>query len=150
MRFTNLSIKYGTLTEEERFCINEHIIHTIKMLDALPLPEEFRGVPGIATHHHENLLGSGYPRGLNKQQLSIPDRILAIADIFEALTASDRPYKRAKTLSEAIDILAEMVSHGKLDSDIFTLFIKERIYLDYANKYLDPYQIDIVDLERYL
>ncbi|WP_318450842.1 HD-GYP domain-containing protein [Photobacterium leiognathi] len=146
----NLSIKYGTLTEEERFCINEHIIHTIKMLDALPLPEEFRGLPNIATHHHENLLGSGYPRGLNKQQLSIPDRILAIADIFEALTASDRPYKRAKTLSEAIDILAEMVSHGKLDSDIFTLFIKERIYLDYANKYLDPYQIDIVDLERYL
>ncbi|WP_318447686.1 HD-GYP domain-containing protein [Photobacterium leiognathi] len=146
----NLSIKNGTLTEEERFCINEHIIHTIKMLDALPLPQEFKGLPDIATHHHENLLGSGYPRGLNEYQLSIPDRILAIADVFEALTASDRPYKRAKTLSEAIDILAEMVSHGKLDSDIFTLFIKERIYLDYANKYLDPYQIDIVDLERYL
>ncbi len=146
----NLSISRGTLTEEERFKINEHIIMTIKMLEQLPFTENLKRVPEYACGHHETMIGNGYPRRLSKRDLSIPARIMAIADIFEALTACDRPYKKAKTLSESIKIMSFMRNDGHIDPDIFALFLKEGIYKKYAEKYLDKSQIDDVDISKYL
>lgn len=146
----NLSIERGTLTEEERFKIREHIIQTVVLLNALPFPRELRRVPEYAGAHHEALDGSGYPRGLSKDDLSLPARIIAIADIFEALTASDRPYKKAKTLSQAIDILYVLKKGGQIDPDLFDLFLRSGVYLRYAERYLAPGQIDRVDVGRYL
>ncbi len=146
----NLSISRGTLTAEDRFKINEHMISTIKMLESLPLPEELKNVPRYASTHHETMRGSGYPRKLPGEQLSIPERILAVADVFEALTASDRPYKKAKPISVAIDILHKMVEDDHIDRDCFELFVREKVYLAYANQFLDPSQIDDVDESKYL
>lgn len=146
----NLSIGYGTLSDEERFKINEHIIQTIIMLDRLPLPRHLRRVPEYAGTHHETLTGSGYPRGLTQLELSIPARIMAVADIFEALTASDRPYKKAKTLSEAIAILAGFARRRHIDPDVFALFLSAGVYRRYAERFLDPDQIDEVDIAPYL
>jgi HD-GYP domain-containing protein (c-di-GMP phosphodiesterase class II) len=146
----NLSISRGTLTTEDRFKINEHMISTIKMLESLPFPEELKNVPRYASTHHETMRGSGYPRKLPGEQLSIPERILAIADIFEALTASDRPYKKAKPVSVALDILYQMALDDHVDRDCFELFIREKVYLQYAREFLDPAQLDEVDLGQYL
>ncbi|UTF60593.1 HD domain-containing phosphohydrolase [Gilvimarinus sp. DA14] len=146
----NLSIRYGTLTAEDRFKINEHIIATIKMLDGLPFPPELANVPRYASTHHESMDGGGYPRGLSAKDLSIPDRILVVADIFEALTAGDRPYKKAKTLSEAIAILAKMADKGHVDKEIFHLLLKSGAYLQYAQQFLLQSQLDNVDVEQYL
>ena len=118
----NLSISRGTLTAEDRFKINEHMISTIKMLESLPFPDELKNVPRYASTHHETMRGSGYPRKLHGAELSIPERILAIADIFEALTASDRPYKKAKPVSVAIDIMHTMAMENHIDRDCFELF----------------------------
>jgi len=146
----NLSIGRGTLTAEDRFIINEHIISTIKMLEALPLPPELSRVPRYASTHHETLKGTGYPRKLSAEQLSVPERVMVVADIFEALTADDRPYKKAKPVSVAIDILHKMALDRHVDIDIFELLLTSGIYLEYANKYLDKKQIDSVDIEKYL
>lgn len=146
----NLSVSRGTLTEEDRFKINEHMISTIKMLESLPFPEELKNVPRYASTHHETLKGTGYPRKLPGVQLSIPERILAIADIFEALTASDRPYKKAKPVSEAIEILYRMVQDKHIDKDCFELFIRDKVYLRYAQAFLPASQLDAVSVERYL
>lgn len=146
----NLKIERGTLTTEDRFKINEHIISTIRMLDALPFPEELSRVPRYASTHHEKMDGTGYPRKLSKDQLSIPERIMVLADIFEALTAADRPYKKAKTVSEAIDIMAKMVADEHIDADVFALFLTTETYKVYAEKFLAPEQIDEVDVARYL
>ncbi|MCL1139396.1 HD domain-containing phosphohydrolase [Shewanella pneumatophori] len=146
----NLSISRGTLTAEDRFKINEHITSTIKMLENLPFPPELARVPRYASTHHETLKGTGYPRKLSAEDLSIPERILVIADIFEALTAADRPYKKAKPLSVAIDILYKMALDEHLDMDLFKLFLSSGIYLEYANKFLDPAQINDVDIAKYL
>lgn len=146
----NLKIKRGTLTDEDRFKINEHIISTIKMLDNLPLPKELKRVPRYASTHHERVDGQGYPRGLTADDLSIPERIMVIADIFEALTAADRPYKAAKPISVAIDILHTMVEDNHIDQEVFELFLKSGTYLDYAKRFLAPEQIDTVDISRYL
>ncbi|ACM93701.1 methyl-accepting chemotaxis protein [Nautilia profundicola AmH] len=146
----NLSIKKGTLTKEEFFKIQEHAMMTIKMLEQLPFPDYLKNVPIYAGAHHEKLNGKGYPRKLTEKDLPIPARIMAIADIFEALTASDRPYKHPKKLSEAIDILADMVKKGELDKDLFLLFLTSGIYLEYAKKYLKPEQIDDVDVNAYV
>lgn len=146
----NLCIRYGTLTAEERYKINEHIIQTIVMLDQIPLPRQLRRVPEYAGTHHETLTGSGYPRGLAAEELSIPARIMAIADIFEALTAGDRPYKRAKTLSESITILARMRDERHIDPDLFELFLRSGVYRRYAEHFLLPEQIDEVDIEAWL
>ncbi len=146
----NLSISRGTLTAEDRFKINEHMISTIKMLEGLPFPEELKNVPRYASTHHETMKGSGYPRKLPGDQLSIPERILAVADVFEALTAADRPYKKAKTVSVAIDILHQMVLDQHLDKDCFELFIRSKVYLRYAEQYLNDEQIDEVVEENYL
>ncbi|QSX34423.1 transporter substrate-binding domain-containing protein [Shewanella avicenniae] len=146
----NLMIERGTLTAEDRFKINEHIISTIQMLDNLPFPADMAKVPRYASTHHETLDGRGYPRKLMAEQLSIPERIMVLADIFEALTASDRPYKKAKTVSGSIKILYQMVKDGHVDADVFKLFLSSGIYLEYARRYLDPSQIDLVDIERYM
>jgi HD-GYP domain-containing protein (c-di-GMP phosphodiesterase class II)/ABC-type amino acid transport substrate-binding protein len=146
----NLSVSRGTLTEEDRFKINEHMISTIKMLESLPFPEELKNVPRYASTHHETMRGTGYPRKLPGDALSIPERILAIADIFEALTASDRPYKKAKSVSEAIEILHKMVLDDHIDRDCFELFLRDKVFLQYAREFLPRSQIDNVDIRKYL
>ncbi len=146
----NLSISRGTLTAEDRFKINEHMISGIKILEALPFPEELSKVPRYATSHHETLKGTGYPRKLSADQLSVPERILVIADIFEALTAADRPYKKAKPLSVAVDIMYKMALDEHVDMELFILFLESGTYLEYARKFLPDGQIDTVDLRKYL
>ncbi|MGB0669954.1 MAG: HD domain-containing phosphohydrolase [Rhodospirillales bacterium] len=141
----NLSIRRGTLTDEERFKINDHIIQTIVMLESLPWPDDLKRVPEYAGGHHEKLDGTGYPRGLTKEQMSVPARIMAVADVFEALTASDRPYKQGKTLSEAMKIMGFMVKDKHIDPDLFRLFVKSGAYKRYAADFLKPEQIDDVD-----
>jgi len=144
----NLTIEKGTLTAEEREVINNHIVATIKMLEALPFPKHLQNVPEYAGGHHEKMDGTGYPRGLKREQMSVQARIMAIADIFEALTAKDRPYKEGKKLSESLRILGFLKKDNHIDPDLFDIFIKERIYEKYAAQYLDPAQVDEVDLNR--
>ncbi|MBF0459935.1 MAG: HD domain-containing protein [Magnetococcales bacterium] len=144
----NLNIAKGTITPEERTIINNHIVVTIKMLDGIPFPKHLKHVPEIAGGHHEQMNGKGYPKGLTGDQMSIQARIMAIADVFEALTARDRPYKKGKTLSESLKILGFMKNDGHIDPDLFKLFIDKRIYLEYAQDYLEPEQIDTIDLNK--
>ncbi len=146
----NLSIGRGTLTDEERFKINEHIIQTIIMLEALPFPRTMARVPEIAGAHHETMTGTGYPRRLTRDDMSVQARILAVSDIFEALTASDRPYKSAKTLSQSIAIMSRMRDDQHIDADIFDLFLVSGIYLTYARRFLKPEQIDTVEVRLHL
>jgi hypothetical protein len=139
----NLSITHGTLTEEERNIINNHVLVTQRILSQLPFPKKLRHVADYAAAHHEKIDGTGYPLGLKGEQLSLQSRIIALADIFEALTAKDRPYKKGKSLSEALKIMEDMARNQHIDNDLFELFIKEKIYADYAKKELEPHQIDI-------
>ena len=141
----NLTIKSGTLTPEERQMVNHHIVVTIEMLESLPYPPGLRRIPEYAGGHHERMDGRGYPRGLRREQLSIPARMMGIVDIFEALTSADRPYKKAKTLSETLQILGNMKLNQHIDPDLFDVFIREKVYLQYAHLYLQPEQIDEVD-----
>ncbi|MGY2293008.1 HD domain-containing phosphohydrolase [Pseudomonas sp. SDO528_S397] len=146
----NLCIGRGTLTEEERYKINEHIIQTINMLEKLPFPRHLHQVPEIAGGHHEKMDGTGYPKRLSRDQMSWPARMMGIADIFEALTAVDRPYKKGKKLSEAIKIMGFMKKDQHIDPDIFNLFLRSGIYLQYAQRYLPEALIDAVDIQPYL
>ncbi|WP_447734241.1 HD domain-containing phosphohydrolase [Pseudomonas shirazensis] len=146
----NLSIRRGTLTDEERFKINEHIVQTIIMLNTLPLPSHLKRVPQIAGNHHEKMDGSGYPRGLKKDDMSIAERVMAIADIFEALSAADRPYKAAKTLSESVKILGFMARDQHIDPGLFRLFLSSGVYREYGERFLRSDQLDDVDIEPYL
>jgi HD-GYP domain-containing protein (c-di-GMP phosphodiesterase class II) len=141
----NLNIPYGTLTPAERKIINHHIEATINMLEALPWPKHLKNVPEYAGGHHERMDGKGYPKGLTREQMSIQARIMGIADIFEALTAKDRPYKPGKTLSESLDILGKFKLNGHIDPDLFDVFVREKIYLKYARQFLDAVQVDSVD-----
>jgi HD-GYP domain-containing protein (c-di-GMP phosphodiesterase class II) len=145
---TNLCIPRGTLTPEERFKINDHIIQTINMLGNLPFPRELSRVPDWAGNHHERLDGNGYPRRLDATDLSIPERIMAIADIFEALTATDRPYMRPKTMSTALGIMAKMRDDGHLCPELFTLFLESGVWREYGEKHLKPEQMDDVDITK--
>lgn len=146
----NLSIPRGTLTPEDRYKINEHMTHGITMLERMPFPKSLRRVPEYAGTHHETLKGTGYPRKLGAADLSVPARIMMIADIFEALTATDRPYKKPKPLSEALHILHTLKRKGHIDADVFDLFLTSGVYLRYASKYLAAPQIDAIDIQRYL
>lgn len=146
----NLCISRGTLTAEERFIINDHIVQTIIMLGGLPYPEHLKRIPEIAGSHHETMIGTGYPRKLKREEMSIPARIMAIADIFEALTAADRPYKAPKTLSESIRIMSFMKKDQHIDPDLFDLFLRSGVYEVYARRFLLPEQIDDVDIDAYL
>ncbi len=141
----NLTIRRGTLTAAERQIINHHIEVTIEMLEALPWPKHLKNVPEYAGGHHERMDGKGYPRGLTREQMSVQARCMGIADIFEALTAKDRPYKPGKTLSESLTILGRMKLDGHVDPDLFDIFIWDKVYLKYAKQFLDPEQIDDVD-----
>jgi hypothetical protein len=141
----NLNIARGTLTSEEREVINNHIVVTIHMLDSLPYPNGLKRVPEYAGGHHERMDGRGYPKGLTREQMSVPARVMGIADIFEALTSKDRPYKKAKTLSESLQILGKMKVEHHIDPDLFDIFVREKIYLKYAQQFLEPEQIDDVD-----
>jgi hypothetical protein len=146
----NLCIERGTLSEEERFIISAHMIQTIKMLEELPFPKHLRSVPEIAGGHHEKMDGTGYPRRLKKEEMSIQARIMAVADIFEALTAIDRPYKKGKTLSESIKIMDKMRKEQHIDSDLFDMFLSTGVYMNYAKKYMKPYQIDEIDVKQFI
>ena len=141
----NLTIQSGTLTAEEREIINHHIVLTIRMLENLPWPKYLQHVPEYAGGHHERMDGRGYPRGLTREQMPVQARIMGIADIFEALTAVDRPYKRGKTLTESLHILGRFKMDNHIDPDLFDVFIHEKVYLEYAKQFLDPAQIDEVD-----
>ncbi|OGA13664.1 MAG: phosphohydrolase [Betaproteobacteria bacterium RIFCSPLOWO2_02_FULL_63_19] len=141
----NLTIARGTLTANEREIINHHIVATIKMLEALPWPKHLRNVSEYAGGHHERMDGKGYPRGLMKEQMSVQARIMGIADIFEALTAKDRPYKHGKTLSESLKILGQFSLNGHIDPELFDIFVRRKVYLRYAEEFLDKRQIDAVD-----
>ncbi len=146
----NLCIARGTLTDEERYKINDHVIQTVTMLGQLPFPRHLERVPEYAGGHHEKMDGTGYPRKLTKAEMSIQARIMAIADIFEALTACDRPYKKAKKLSESVRILSFMKKDRHIDPDLFDLFLESGVYRKYAEKFLMPEQIDEVDVAQYL
>ena len=141
----NLTIRAGTLTEEERKVINHHIVATIRMLEALPWPKHLTNVPEYAGGHHERMDGKGYPRGLTREQMSVQARCMGIADIFEALTAKDRPYKKGKTLSESLEILGRMKENQHVDADLFDIFVRRKVYRRYAEMFLDREQIDEVD-----
>lgn len=138
----NLSIFRGTLTPEERHIINNHINVTISMLEAIKFPKHLQNVVEIAGGHHERMDGKGYPKGLSREEMSIQARAMAIADVFEALTAKDRPYKAGKKLSEALFILKQMKEEQHIDPDLYDAFIEQKIYKKYAEKFLDDFQID--------
>jgi HD-GYP domain-containing protein (c-di-GMP phosphodiesterase class II) len=144
----NLTIRAGTLTDEERKIINHHIVATIRMLEALPWPRHLKNVPEYAGGHHERMDGKGYPKGLTREQMSVQARCMGIADIFEALTAKDRPYKKGKTLSESLEILGRMKLNGHLDPDLFDIFVRRKVYRRYAEMFLDADQVDAVDESR--
>lgn len=144
----NLSIARGTLTPEERQIINRHMDITVDMLESLPFPKHLQRVPEFACGHHEKMDGTGYPRGLKKDQMSVPARMMAIADIFEALTASDRPYKDGKPLSECLAIMGRMRENQHIDPDLFDIFIDQKVYLQYAEQFLKPGQLDEIDHSR--
>ncbi len=146
----NLSVSRGTLSAEERYKINDHMTQTIMMLEKLPYPKHLRDVPKIAGGHHETMDGKGYPKRLTREDMSLTARMMAIADIFEALTASDRPYKKAKSLSEAIRIMSFMRNDNHIDPDLFELFLTSGIYKKYGEQFLGAEQIDDVDISTYL
>ena len=146
----NLEIPKGTINKEEREKINEHIVITIDMLKAIHFPKELAKVVEYAGAHHERVDGQGYPNGLTGAEMSIPAKIMAIADIFEALTASDRPYKEPKKLSEVLSIMKDMKNNGHIDPDLYHVFIENEVYKEYAEQYISPSQIDDVRPEDYL
>ncbi len=146
----NLSVSRGTLTEKERRIINAHMVHTVNILNALPFPPQLRRVPEYATGHHEKMDGTGYPRGIYAGDMSIPARIMAVADIFEALTAVDRPYKQPKKLSEVMTIMGKMKEQHHVDPEVFDLFISSGVYRRYAEQHLPPELVDAVDEQKLL
>lgn len=144
----NLTVRAGTLTREEREIVNHHIIATLKMLEPLPWPKHLERVPEFAGGHHERVDGSGYPKGLKREQMSVQARAMGIADIFEALTAKDRPYKKGMSLAQALEVLGKMSADGHIDPDLFEVFLRAKVYRRYAEQFLDPGQIDAVDESR--
>nr|WP_315496122.1 HD domain-containing phosphohydrolase [uncultured Rhodoferax sp.] len=146
----NLTIRAGTLTAGERDTINYHIVATIKMLEQLPWPKHLKNVPEYAGGHHERMDGKGYPKGLTREQMSVQARVMGIADIFEALTARDRPYKQGMKLSQAMGIMHKFRTGGHIDPDLFDIFVQEQVYLRYAEQFLDPWQIDDVNPQAWV
>ena len=141
----NLTIRAGTLTQKERDTINYHIVATIKMLEQLPWPTHLKNVPEYAGGHHERMDGKGYPKGLTREQMSLQARMMGIADIFEALTAKDRPYKVGMKLSQAMGIMANFRKNGHIDPELFEVFVRNQVYRKYADQFLDSSQIDVVE-----
>ncbi len=146
----NLTIRAGTLTAGERDIINYHIVATIKMLEQLPWPKHLKNVPEYAGGHHERMDGKGYPKGLTRAQMSVQARVMGLADIFEALTARDRPYKQGMKLSQAMGIMHKFSTGGHIDPDLFDIFVQSQVYLRYAEQFLDPWQIDEVNPQAWV
>ncbi|MBM7454810.1 HD-GYP domain-containing protein (c-di-GMP phosphodiesterase class II) [Oceanisphaera litoralis] len=146
----NLSIARGTLTPEERYTINAHMVHTLIMLSELHYPDHLSDVPMLAAGHHERMDGRGYPRSLKAGELPLQARMMALADVFEALTAADRPYKQPKRLSEALTIMAAMVRKQHLDPGLFRFFVEQELYLQYGHRFLAPGQLDPVNKQQIL
>lgn len=144
----HLTINKGTLTAEERDIINHHIVATIRMLESLPYPKHLKRIPEFAGGHHERMDGKGYPKGLKREQMSVQARVMGIADVFEALTAGDRPYKKAMPLSQALTILGKMKLDGHIDPDLFDIFINQGVYMAYAERFLPSDQIDAIDVTK--
>lgn len=144
----NLSIRRGTLNDDERQIMNDHMVHTLAMLNQLPFPKHLRRIPEYAGGHHEKMNGQGYPLGLTREDMSIPARMMGIADVFEALTAPERSYKAPMPLSQALTIMGRMVEDEHLDGELFELFIDEKVYLEYARMHLAEQQIDRVDVSK--
>ncbi len=142
----NLCVERGTLNPQERSIIEHHVVATIRMLEQLPFPENLKNVPEYAAGHHERVDGKGYPNGLTREEMSVPARAMAIADVFEALSAADRPYKEAKPLSQCLELMGRMCQEGHIDPDLFEIFISEGVYRQYAERYMAPEQIDAVDV----
>jgi response regulator RpfG family c-di-GMP phosphodiesterase len=140
-----LSIRRGTLTSEEREIINRHIDVTVMMLEKLPYPKHLARIPEFAGGHHERMDGKGRPKGLKRHEMSLQARIMGCAEVFEALTAKDRPYKKGKTLSESLKIMGTMAEEQHIDQEVFTLLIDSGVFQDYANSYVDPSQFDEID-----
>ncbi len=143
----NLKVKKGSLTESEREIINNHATVSIKILEQLKLPKKYKKIPQISGSHHEKLNGLGYPKGLKGDEICFEARILAISDIFEALTSSDRPYKKPNSISKAMNILFSMAKNGELDKELVKFFYTSKLYLQYAKKYLKKEQIDEVNID---
>ena len=139
----NLTIRSGTLTQAERDIINHHIVATNRMLETLPWPRHLKNVPEYAGGHHERMDGRGYPKGLTREQMSLQARMIGVADVFEALTAADRPYKSGMSLSQALDIMVKMRNGGHIDPDLFDVFVSQGVPQRYAREFLDPAQIDV-------
>jgi HD-GYP domain-containing protein (c-di-GMP phosphodiesterase class II) len=133
----NLTIRAGTLTADERETINHHIVATIKMLEQLPWPSNLKNVTEYAGGHHERMDGKGYPKGLKREDMSWQARMMGIADIFEALTANDRPYKKAMPLEQALGIMDNFVKNGHIDPDLYNVFVQKRVYEQYAQRFLE-------------
>ncbi len=144
----NLIIQRGTLTARERQIINDHMKVTVEMLESMPFPKHLKNVPEFACGHHEKMDGTGYPKGLKRDQMSTQARIMAVADVFEALTSNDRPYKEPKTLSETLKIMGYMKLDNHLDPDLFDVFIQKKVYLEFADKFLEKSQIDEIDIAK--
>ncbi len=145
----NLCIQKGSLTDKERNIIENHAGITLKILNELPFPAKLANVPEFASSHHEKLDGSGYPRGLSEKELSLQSRIMAIADVFEALTAKDRPYKEPMKLSQAVGIMEFMKQDKHIDADIYDLFLESRLFYKYAKKQIAPEQIDELEIGNF-
>jgi HD-GYP domain-containing protein (c-di-GMP phosphodiesterase class II) len=139
----NLKISRGTLTDSERHIIQNHVVMTIKMLKQIPYPKYLKEVPEIAGKHHERIDGKGYPLGLTGDQMSLRAKILAVADIFEALTAPDRPYKDVMRLSRALSIMDNLAKEGHIDKDVWKIFLLKKVYLEYGRDHLKPDQLDV-------
>lgn len=140
----NLSIRRGTLTAKERDIINYHIVATNRMLEQVPWPKHLRNVPEFAGGHHERMDGRGYPKGLMRHEMSLQARMLGIADIFEALTAVDRPYKPGMKVSKALEIMVRFKKNGHIDPDLFDVFMNKAVYRRYAERFLSAEQMDVV------
>ena len=145
-----LSISRGTLSQKDRKIMEDHVVLTYDLLNKLPYPDHLKKVPFYAGCHHEKINGKGYPNGYSGDKLPLQARIIAIADVFEGLTAPDRPYKEGYKLSKALTILKYMVDDGEIDKDLFNLFITKKLYLKYANELIDSNQIDTINEKDFL
>ena len=140
---SNLKTFRGTLNPEERKIMENHVKSTIRLLSSIPWPHRFSRLVEYAGHHHEKLNGTGYPNRISAESLSIPARILGIADRFEGMSAPDRPYRsKSMTLSRVLSIMQSMCKEGEIDPELYDVFIESKIYIIYGKKYLDATLVD--------
>jgi HD-GYP domain-containing protein (c-di-GMP phosphodiesterase class II) len=144
----NLTILRGTLTTQERNIVNHHVVATNTMLGQVPWPKHLKNVPEYATAGQERMDGSGFPKGLTRHQMSLQARMLALADVFEALTSADRPYRPRMKLSKALEIMVRFNKNGHIDPDLFDVFMRQGVYRQFAEQFLSPEQMDLPPSEH--